>query len=241
MVRKVKLRKVKAKDEPTYDPTEGGRLCGTPRKSRPGAYCRRQSGFKTDHPGQGRCHLHGGLNQGANAQRGARGQTKHLFVHPYATIIHDRMSDKWNQLAQSEYNVLDLVPEAHLLRVIIVDFINRYEEHTAALIRWHQGVTNTKPRRVMDIADASRLIDSLSKVVERIHKMRQEGAISLETFRRVTEAMAIVVAKYVRDPGTLGDIERDWNLIAIDAKRPEPIQDDLPDSPEPTSDEEWEE
>jgi len=240
MVRKkVKLRKVKATDEPTYDPTEGGRLCGTPRKSRPGRYCRRQSGFKTDHPGQGKCHLHGGRNQGASGQNGATGYAKQLFVHPYNAIIHDRMADKWNALAQSEYNVLDLVPEAHLLRVIIVDFINRYEEHTSALIRWHRGDTNTKPRRVMDIADASRLIDSLSKVVERIHKMRQEGAISLETFRRVTEAMAIVVAKYVKDPDTLGDIERDWNMIAIDAKRPEPVPEEITE--EPTSDEEWEE
>lgn len=217
-----------------YDPTEGGRLCGAPRKSRPGQYCRRQSGYNTDHPGQGRCHLHGGRNQGAGAPNNLP------FVHPYNSIIHDRLTDKWNQLAKAEYNVLDLVPEANLLRVLIVDFINRYEEMSDALIRWHRGDTNTKPRKVMDIADASRMIEGLSKVVERIHKMRQEGAISLETFRRVTEAMGIVVAKHVTDPHTLGDIEREWNLIAIDAKRPDPHAAVIEDDGDDSTDEEWE-
>lgn len=226
-----RIRKPLKKGE--YDPTEGGRLCGARRKSRKERYCRRQAGFNTDHPGQGRCHLHGGRRQGASAKGASP------FVHPYNSIIHERLTDKWNLLAKAEYNVLDLIPEANLLRVLIVDFINRYEDMSQALLRWHAGITNTKPRRVMDIADAYRMIDSLGKVVERIHKMRQEGAISLETFRRVTEAMGIVVTKHISDHETLANIEREWNMIAIDAKRPEPVVNDAEDG-EDSDDEEWE-
>lgn len=222
-----------------YEPTEGGKLCGHPRRSRPGRFCRRPAGFNTQHPGQGRCHLHQGVNQGVGRKGRKPADRRDVFVHPYDTIVHNSLTDKWRQLSESEYNVLDLIPEANLLRVLIVDFINRYEDYAQALIRWHTGKTATKPRRVLDIADAYRMVGELGKLIERIHKMRQEGAISLETFRRVVEAMGIVVTKHVPDAETLGHIEREWQDIAIDARRPDRLAQEGEDEDE-DDEEEWE-
>lgn len=219
-----------------YDATEGGALCGHPRRSRPGLFCRRQAGFNTEHPGQGRCHLHRGNNQGAKIRKkkGTADSSK-IKVHPYDAIMHHSLADKWRQLSQSDYDALDLLPEAHLLRALIVDFVNRYEKMSEALLLWYAKKSDTKPRRVMDIADAYRMVDSLGKLIERVHKIRQEGAITLETFRRVVEAMGMIVAKHVPDADTLGSIEREWNTLAIDARRPDPTPPN-----EGEDDEEWE-
>jgi len=135
-------------------------------------------------------------------------------------LKHNGIREKLEKLGNIEADVLNLVPEAQLLRALTVDFIDRYEDFLEKLDAWYADKdSKTKPRRIMDIADASRLIDSIGKMVERIHKMRQEGAISLETFRRVTEQMGIIVAKHVADGKLLGVIEHDWACIAIDAKQ----------------------
>jgi hypothetical protein len=171
--------------------------------------------------------LHGGRQQNS----GAGTALKHGF---YSQLTHTGLKDKMEQLMEMENDVLNLVPEAMLLRAITVDFINRYEDFVDALMTWYEDQeSGTKPRRIMDISDAARLIDGISRVVERIHKMRQEGAVSLETFRRVTEAMGIVVARHVGDKRALFDIEREWAAIAIDAKT-------TPVPPDASDDEEWE-
>ena len=226
-------------------------------------YCRNPAGMRTDHVGSGWCWLHGGKAQnldptpgkGPNARisGGKNGVhrsriNRHTGTidqgiardHPYAHIVHHRLADKWDTLMKLEYDVMDLVPEANLLRTMAVDFINRYEEFTEQLEAWYADQDgSTKPRRILDISDASRIIESVSKVVERIHKIRSEGAITLETFRRVVEAMGIAVAKFVGDPVTLRAIEHEWNSIAVDARRPDPVP-VIETRALPGVDEEWE-
>jgi hypothetical protein len=118
-----------------------------------------------------------------------------------------------------ETNVLDLEPEALLLRALTSEYIDRYEDFVDALLEWYkQPDVKVKPRRIMDISDAAGLIESISRVVEKIHKIQSEGAISLATFARVTEQMGIVVAQHVRDEKVLERIEKDWSSLAMDAK-----------------------
>lgn len=188
--------------------TKDGPFCGAKRRSEvgKGKLCRLPAGHKTDHPGQGRCKFHGGRAP--------------IKTGRYSSILHNAVKSKMLQLEKIETNVMDLVPEATLLRALLIDFINRHEDITEALLAWYaDGENATKPRRILDIADAGRLIDQVTKVVERIHKMRQEGAISLETFRRVTEQMGIIVAKHVNNRRILAAIETEWSALAIDAKQ----------------------
>jgi hypothetical protein len=137
----------------------------------------------------------------------------------YSDIKHHSVRDRMDSLAALETNVLDLEPEALLLRALTSEYIDRYEDFVDALLEWYkQPDVKVKPRRIMDISDAAGLIESISRVVEKIHKIQSEGAISLATFARVTEQMGIVVAQHVRDEKVLERIEKDWSSLAMDAK-----------------------
>ena len=192
-----------------------GPFCDAPRIGRPGKFCKQPAGFRTAHPGQGTCFKHGG--------------NKPITHGRYSKIRHHSVRSRMEELALMETNVLDLEPEALLLRALTSEYIDRYEEFVDALLEWYkQPDVKVKPRRIMDISDAAGLIESISRVVEKIHKIQSEGAISLATFARVTEQMGIIVAQHVRDEATLTKIEKDWSSLALDAKNV-PITPELDD------------
>lgn len=202
---------------PAYTRFDGGPFCGAKRVTRPG-FCKQPAGWRTDHPGQGRCRNHGGTSQSLDYPKP---------LHPverrfgrYSSIEHHKLRDLTARVALEEQDVSDLADEVHLLRAILIQYINEYEEFIEALISWYREPdVKQKPRRIMDISDVSHLIESVSRVVERLQKIRSEGAVSLETFRRVTEQMGLVVARIVPDPTVLNRIEAEWGSLALDAKK----------------------
>lgn len=105
------------------DTTEGGRCCGAQLRGRPGVYCRKPAGWGTQHAGSGRCKLHGG-NAGRPALSGR-----------YIRIQRQRIRELLEGF-QGEADPLDLLPEVSLLRALIVDFVERYDETTEALVLW---------------------------------------------------------------------------------------------------------
>lgn len=185
-------------------------LCNAKKKS--GGTCRRPAGAGTDHLGQGRCRRHGGTG------------TSRMIVHGwYSQVTHHRIKDLLGRLTQIEMNAMDLIPEANLLRAMTIDYVNRYDQFVEALMAWYADPdSKQRPRRVMDIQDAAHLVESISRVVQRMHQIQSEGAISLETFQRVTEHMGMIVTKYVDDPLILNKIEKDWQDLAMDSKAPPP-------------------
>jgi len=217
MTARVAKKLAKRKVKPPLPGTKPG-SCGAPRNSpeHRGEPCRRAAGYRTGHPGQGRCSLHGG-------------QATDRFVSHgiYSMVTHHRVSEVLQRLSEQEMNVMDLIPEANVLRALTIDFINRYDQFQDALMAWYADPeSNTRPRKVVDLADASHLIESISRVVHRMHQIQNEGAISLETFKRVTEHMGIIVAKYTKDPVVLQKIEDEWMDLALDAKSapPTPVE-----------------
>ena len=198
--------KVRLKKRAATERTPATDLCNARRSG--GGLCRRPAGAGTEHLGQGRCRRHGG-NAGS----------KKLVTGWYSQITHRRIQDLLGELAAVELNAMDLIPEANLLRAMTVDYVNRYEEFSQALMAWHlDPKSNQRPRRVMDIQDAAHLIESISRVIQRMHQIQSQGAISLESFNRVTSLMGQVVTKYVKDPLVLNKIEKDWMTLAIDSK-----------------------
>jgi hypothetical protein len=108
-----------------------------------------------------------------------------------------------------------------LLRTLVVDYVERYEDFHEALIAWHADSTKTsKPRKVLDITDAGNLIEKISRTVQRIHQIHSTGSITLDTFKRVVESMGIVVAKHVEDKTILDAIEGEWSNLALDPRDP---------------------
>lgn len=189
-------------------PVKSDKTCNARKKS--GGVCRKPAGWGTDHLGQGRCRRHGGNV----AKRTIK------FGH-YSLIQHDRIKNVLERLSTVEMNALDLMPEVNMLRAMTIDYVNRYEEFVEAMMAWYADPdTKARPRRVMDIQDASHLVESISRVAQRMHQIQSEGAISLETFKRVTEHMGVIVAKHVSDPLVLNRIEQEWMELALDTKSP---------------------
>lgn len=211
--------KVVKKKKPSGVPPD--KYCNGKRSN--GQLCRKTAGAGTTHPGQGRCRRH---------DRGGPKQLKSGF---YSTIHHHTVQDTLVRLSTVEANILDLSGEANLLRALTIDYINRYKEFQDALMAWYQdSETKMRPRRIMDISDAASLVESISRVVQRMHQIQSEGSISLDTFRRVTEAMGVSVAKHLKGvPDAsliINRIEAEWMRLAVDAKAPPTSADPEPES-----------
>jgi hypothetical protein len=142
---------------------------------------------------------------------------------------------------EQDPNPLNIEPDLLMVRALLADFLNRYEENRDAVLAWyaswngrpwsHEDMTHlksvmdmyegrmredgtweddeggsmermaleqaqrflanlreaqqTRPREVLDIADAYRMASEATKIVERIEKIRSRGAISREDFARV--------------------------------------------------------
>jgi len=185
--------------------------CGAQCRKRPGVYCQHRAGYRTPHVGEGRCYLHGGRTPIKSGR--------------YSRITHSRLRHLMDQMQESDAQVLDLEPEAQLLRAMVIDYINRYEQFVDELHRWAVATQKAKGKgapppklELLSLFDAKDLVEGVSRVVEKIHKITASGSLTLDTFRRVMEQMGLVVATHVSDPDTLRAIQRDWSSVMVDAK-----------------------
>lgn len=150
------------------------------------AYCTQVAGRGTDHPGQGRCKLHGG----ANPMKHGR----------YSTLKTEALRDLIAQF-EADPEPLSMFPELAACRALFQDYIDRYQAYTAALIAWHDSyldpnrATEPKPRQVLDVADAYRLLAEATTIVARIEKVASDNAISRPDFLRLQGEQGEVVAR----------------------------------------------
>lgn len=191
-------------------------ICGA--KTKAGTPCRREAGWGTDHPGQGRCKLHGGATPIKHGR--------------YSTIQRPRLRELLDQY-DNDPTPMDLLPEVKLLRALLTDFVERYDEVTDALLAWHNSWGDryreavdewrektlrrlenggwqdteaddlpdppdpldymTKPRQMLDITSAAGLVDKVGAMVDRIERHKREGSITLETLDRVLEQLGMEV------------------------------------------------
>lgn len=80
--------------------------CGSALRNKPGRFCGQWAGARTDHPGVGRCWLHGGASPIKHGR--------------YSSIPRERLREKLEQLA-NDPNPLDLVPDLQLLRAVLLE------------------------------------------------------------------------------------------------------------------------
>lgn len=193
-----------------------GPKCGA--KKRGGGTCTQVAGWGTDHPGQGRCKLHGGKTPIKSGR--------------YSDIKRPRLNELIAKFA-ADPDPLNLLPEALLLRALATDYVERYDELTAALIKWHESFIHpskeafTKPTTVPDVADVARLIDRVGAMIDRIVKHKKEGSITLETMDRVVEQLGIEMVKAAQEVITdeaqrtklLQAVEKRWGSVRLDTGR----------------------
>lgn len=157
---------------------------------------------------------------------------RRLKIGRWASMTDTSLVDRMMRMQQNEVNIRDLEPDIALMRTLIADFIERYETFADALLAWYQDKDPAqKPRKIIDISDAVRLIDMTSRVVERMHRMEAEGSISMETFHILLEKIGIVVATQVKDITVLARIQEQWQNIVVDQRKKVETLDVTPEGP----------
>jgi hypothetical protein len=109
----------------TGKPHGASAQCGAATRS--GGRCNNAAGWGTDHPGSGRCKLHGG--------KGGRPVTTGNYSR--YSVIRSQAAAALREHFEADPDPLNLVPDVLELRVRIAEFCNRYDETTEALLAWH--------------------------------------------------------------------------------------------------------
>lgn len=228
-------------------------LCGAHARQS-GRPCRNPAGFKTPHPNQGRCHLHGGLSPVRHGR--------------YSAIQREQLRDLIEKHEQDP-QPLNLLPELAALRALFQDFIERYDQFAEALLAWHAswrtsngplpqelvhalgnvidefenriresgdptehqttdleqarkfltvlrgGAEEGKPRQMLDLASASRILTDIGRMVERIESIRSTNAISRPDLNRIMHEMWRSVDVRVTDDKVKAAIREDWMRINL--------------------------
>jgi hypothetical protein len=96
----------------------------------------------------------------------------------------------------------------------------RVDAEQVVVTAWHAAghPDGSRPRQILDISDAGRLLERIARIVEITHKTRQEQTISLDTFKRLMDQMALVVTRFVADADALRAIEQAWGEIRVDGR-----------------------
>ena len=182
--------------------------CGA--KTRAGTPCQRPAGWGTDHAGEGRCKLHGGSSLKTHGRYSANTSTS-------VKLILEELEEE--PLEQQ----LDVLPEARMIRALAQDFIDRFNQTKDALLEWNAMeyvVAETeqrkaRPQRLPELHEAASLLESASRVVEKIHKKEAQNAISRKDFYRVMAEMGRVVETMVEDSDVKDRIKNAWLSIRI--------------------------
>lgn len=206
---------------PNPNPTprkKGGPYCGAKKKQGPGT-CTQAPGWGTDHPGAGKCKLHGGSSP-----------IKHGL---YSKIQRASLRERMAELQADPAKLLDLLPEVALLKVLTEDLLIRWDDifgpEGALMIWWMNGRESEKrptpPPNLPDITMVATLVDKVARVADIVQKHQQQKSVSLATLNRVMEQMGVEVAAALQeiklDPNTAtalcAVIERRWGSLRLDA------------------------
>lgn len=183
--------------------TPQGRKCGA--KNRSGGTCLQPAGWGTDHAGMGRCRFHGGATPVKHGR--------------YSTVKRDAIRELIER-HEDDPDPLNILPELAAARALFQDYVERYDEWRDALVAWHESFTEDgegtgKPRQVLDVADAYRIVSEVTKIAERIERIRSADAISRADLYRVMGEMGRVVETVVGDAAALQEIKRGWLAIRV--------------------------
>jgi hypothetical protein len=178
-------------------------MCG--RRANDGNPCCLDKGHGTDHLGEGPCKFHGGNKVHTNVYR--------LIKKASAT------TEALDLVRENVEDPMDLRPELEMLRAMVIEFHERYEEFKNGLIAFSKsfdpsvtmlmtsnspmiwakaiaelrGAVNQRPVQVIDVSFTSVILDRIGKMVERIHKINTDGSLTPERVRMYRDALVLAV------------------------------------------------
>lgn len=149
-------------------------------RRRGGEACRNRAGFRTSHPRTGRCYLHGGATP-----------IKHGL---YSTVVHEQLRAKI-ALAESVSPLDQAMQALSLQSALAIEYVNRFQP----------GV----PLTGKDITLLSEVLEKISRMAERITRMRQMEAMTVAEGVAILEGFARLVETYIDDPAKLEAFGKD--------------------------------
>lgn len=135
-------------------------------------YCRSRAGSGTEHPGIGRCRQHDG---------GGDARTTH-GLRRYLPLRNTRLGPLVERY-QEDPDALNVGAELAVARALLHNWTEKAKANPDAV----------------DLNAASKLIDTISKLVYRMEQIRQHGTISLERVRLLMHAIDRVLEVEVPD------------------------------------------
>jgi hypothetical protein len=177
-------------------------------------YCTNVAGKGTDHVGAGRCKYHGGATPVKHGM--------YSSVTRYSGI-GGPIGELYEKYTNSDTDPLDMTPELALTRALIEDYIANYEEFKETLYQWRDAYAShhdTEPPKLNlpSIHSAHKMVETLSKSVDRVQRRREASAISLKELFRTMAAMGNIVKEAINDDTMNKDdklrfINKQWSKL----------------------------
>lgn len=167
--------------------------------------CLRPAGYRTDHAGYGRCARHGGAVQRTHGR--------------YSSLKHLRLAEKIEKF-ENDLEPLNIFPELALLRALTEDYIERYEETTAAVLAWHTSYI-ARPIAAQRIEALQRMLDECERRMREYEEPSESEYAALAESRDTLQRLA---AAQENKPRQVLDLAAAKDLVAECAKTVERIE-----------------
>ena len=181
-----------------------------------GKYCSARAGRSTDHVGVGRCKFHDGraITHGATSTKTRYG------------LLTDALGDFYEALEGEDVETsLNVLPEIAAARALLLEYIEDYAQHEERFRTWSTawGIHHEEaPPRVpfLSLTELYKMLDSISKMVDREKKDRRAGAVGIKDLTRIMAEMGRVVNHHIdtldsTPTQTKERIRADWMKIRL--------------------------
>lgn len=187
--------------EPLKDPTPARLECGAQKRRKPGEFCRQPAGKNTPHEGSGKCWLHGGLTPVKSGR--------------WSTVTRRAIKELVNAM-QQDPEPLDILQDLFMVRALLIDFLNRYEENRKALLAWHLS-WNGRPWRTKDLDLLTDVLNAYEGLLRQNGDWEEESADTLQC-RSAQAMVGNLEASTLGKPREILDIS-DAHRMAVEASK----------------------
>jgi hypothetical protein len=144
-----------------------------------------------------------------------------VIVGRFSDIKRQSIRQRLASIQKFERDAMDLLPEIELMRAIMINWIEDFDEFAEAIMAWNSTLERgQRPVAIPKIEDVRGLVETIGKLVAKQNEIKNRSSISVEDFHRVLQQMGAAVAAFVTDSNALKQIELAWGNLSLDSKHP---------------------
>lgn len=155
-------------------------------------YCRAVAGQGTDHLGAGRCRNHGGSTP--------------IRTGVYSGVARGKLKEHLDKVKDQEIETrMDLGDEVDLMRALVAQYVERYQELVDALLAWNDeeyqdaaaAGRKARPQKIPSMESMVNLLEKVANTKDKIHAQLHRDSIPKRDFFRLQEAQADIAANKI--------------------------------------------